>query len=115
MGKWGIKTLEKNPDYQDYIQNRRPAEKARAEELRARRMEFERKQETNEVKTFHQAITKDSERKQQILTPAQQLEMRKNVAAATSVKDALAVVDQYIFGDRTNGDADEILTSSYTY
>ena len=106
MGKFSIKKLESNPDYQDYIQNRRPAEQARAEALRAK---FAAKREVNEVKTLHHAITKDGERRQQVLTPAQQLELRNAVKSSLTIDDAVAVIDLYIFGDATNGDADEIV------
>lgn len=106
MGKWSIKSLEKTADYQDFIQNRRPAQQARDEALRAK---YGVKKNVNEVKTYHHATTPESQRTQQVLTPAQQLEMRRNVAASTSVEDALAVIDGYIFGDETNGDANEII------
>ena len=101
MGMWSIKSLEKTADYQDFIQNRRPAQQARDEALRA-------KFAVNEVKTYQHITTPESQKKQQILTPAQQLEMRRNIAASASVEDALAVVDLYIFGDATNGEADGI-------
>ena len=106
MGKWSIKNIEKSADYQDFIQNRRPAQQARDEALRAK---FAAKKSVNEAKTYQHAVTPASQKKQQILTPAQQLEMRKNIAASASVEDALAIVDLYIFGDETNGDADEII------
>ena len=108
MGKWSIKNIEKSADYQDFIQNRRPAQQARDEALRAK---FAAKKSMHESKTYQHAVTPESQKKQQILTPAQQLEMRKNVAASASVEDALAIVDLYIFGDETNGDADEIAVS----
>ena len=110
MGKkFSIKNLENNPDFQDYIQNRRPAEKARAEALRAK---WAAKREMNEVKTLHHAITKDGERRQQVLTPAQQLELRNAVKSSLTIDDAVAVIDLYIFGDETNGDADEIIRNA---
>lgn len=114
MGKWSIESLEKTADYQDFIQNRRPAQQARDAALRAK---FAAKREVNEVKTLHHAITKDSERRQQVLTPAQQLETRKNIAASASVEDALAVVDLYIFGDATNGEADgiDVMPETFTH
>jgi hypothetical protein len=108
MGKWSIKSVEKTADYQDFIQNRRPAQQSRDEALRDK---FHQKRDVNESKTYQHAVTPESQKKQQILTPAQQLEMRKNIAASASVEDALAVVDLYIFGDETNGDADEIAVS----
>ena len=106
MGKFSIKNLESNPDYQDFIQNRRPAQQARDAALRAK---WAAKREMNEVKTLHHAITKDGERRQQVLTPAQQLELRNAVKSSLTIDDAVAVIDLYIFGDATNGDADEIV------
>ena len=110
MGKWSIKSLEKTADYQDFIQNRRPAQQARDEALRA-------KFAVNEVKTYQHITTPESQKKQQILTPAQQLEMRRNIAASASVEDALAVVDLYIFGDATNGEADgvDVMPETFTH
>ena len=52
-----------------------------------------------------------------ILTPAQQSEMRKNIAASASVADALAVEDLHIFGDATNGEADgvDVMPETFTH
>ena len=91
MGRFSIKNLESNPDYQDFIQNRRPAQQVRDAALRAK---FAAKRKVNEVKTLHHAITKDSERRQQVLTPAQQLEMRKNIAASAAVEDGIDVMPE---------------------
>ena len=53
MGMWSIKSLEKTADYQDFIQNRRPAQQARDEALQA-------KFAVNEVKTYQHITTPDS-------------------------------------------------------
>ena len=53
-------------------------------------------------------VTPDRERTQQILTPAQQLEMRKRVADASDIDAALAVIDGYIFKDETDGEVNQI-------
>ena len=88
MGKCSIKSLEKTPDYQGFIQNRRPVQQAQDEALRA-------KVAVNEVKTYQHITTPNSRRTQKILTPAQQIMMRKNIAATASVEDALVVVDLF--------------------
>ena len=103
MGKFSIKNLESNPDYQDYIQNRRPAEQGTSRSVTSECA----KREMNEVKTLHHAITKDGERRQQVLP--QQLELRNAVKSSLTIDDAVAVIDLYIFGDATNGDADEVV------
>ena len=53
-------------------------------------------------------VTPDRERTQQILTPAQQLEMRKRVSEASDIQAALAVIDDYIFKDETDGEVNQI-------
>lgn len=62
----------------------------------------------SEEKTFARSVTQERERTQQILTPAQQLEMRKRVASSADIKSALAVIDGYIFGDESDGEVDSI-------
>ena len=62
----------------------------------------------SDEKTFARMVTPDRERTQQILTPAQQLEMRKRVADAADIDAALAVIDGYIFKDETDGEVDKI-------
>lgn len=65
-----------------------------------------------EEKTYSRLVTSDQERTQQILTPAQQLEMRKRVSEAGDIDAALAVIDGYIFGDESDGEVDKIITGS---
>ena len=98
MGKWGIKSLEKNPDYQDYIQNRRPVEKALAEEMR-------RKRQLHETKTL-MANQPDEDRTQKSLSPAQMLDLRNRIARSKSVDDAVQIMNKAIFGD--DGEVDKI-------
>ena len=62
----------------------------------------------SEVKTFARLDTPERQRKQQILTPAQQLEMRTRVSKAKDIKSALAIIDGYIFSDESDGEADSI-------
>ena len=98
MGKWGIKSLEANPDYQDYIQNRRPVEKAFAEEMRQKR-------ELVEMKTL-MANQPDEERSQKSLSPAQMIDLRNRIARSKSVDAAVQIMNKAIFGD--DGEVDKI-------
>ena len=43
-------------------------------------------------------------RKQQVLSPAQQLELRKNIAAATTKDEIMKLIDGAIFGDPDQGE-----------
>ena len=77
----------------------------------ARLADAREKNRKTEEKTFARVVTKDTERTQEILTPAQQREMRRRVADCPDVKSALAVIDGYIFGDETDGEVDDIDTN----
>ena len=48
------------------------------------------------------------DRKQQVLTPAQQLEMRAEIQKCKSLGEVIRVVDRYIFDRDHDGDVDAI-------
>ena len=108
-----IKNLEKNPDYQDYIQNRRPAEKARAEELRSRQRELNRKREMSEARIHYGKTLAQLDRHSDIkLNPdevvfdvpdrQQILDLRNELERITRPEDAVKVFDKIVFGDDPN-------------
>ena len=53
------------------------------------------------------AMTPLKDRKQQVLTPAQQLEMRETIQQCKSLGEVIRVVDRYIFDKDHDGEADE--------
>jgi len=67
--------------------------------------------------TFNHLTTRNEEtlmsktplkdRKQQVLTPAQQLEMREAIQKCTSLGEVIRVVDRYIFAVDHDGEVDE--------
>ena len=96
MGKYRLSELEKNPDYQHFIQVRRPQIKQQERENQERMEKLVHKRMV-ETLTMAAALP-DDERKQEILTPAQQLRMRNEVAKCQSVSAAVKVINRYIFG-----------------
>ena len=105
MGKWSIKRLENDPDYQDYIQNRRPVEKALAKEMK-------RKRQLLETKTL-MSSQPDEDRSQQSLSPIQMLDLRDRIARSKSVDDAVKIFNKAIFGD--DGEVDKININPKTH
>ena len=61
----------------------------------------------NETKSL-MSMTPLKDRKQQVLTPAQQLEMRHAISKCSSLGEVIRVVDRYIFDKDHDGDVDEI-------
>ena len=61
----------------------------------------------NETKSL-MSMTPLKDRKQQVLTPAQQLEMRDEISKCKSLGEVIRVVDRYIFDKDHDGDVDEI-------
>ena len=53
-------------------------------------------------------MTKAVNAKQQVLTPAQQLEMREAIQKCKSLGEVIRVIDRYIFDVDHDGDVDEI-------
>ena len=106
--------------YIDRVKQRHQREKERLKDRHDDQMDSARladareKNRKTEEKTFARVATKDTERSQEILTPAQQREMRKRVADCQDVKSALSVIDGYIFGDETDGEVDKIDTDPET-
>ena len=49
--------------------------------------------------------------KQQVLTPAQQLEMRGEIQKRKSLGEVIRVVDRYIFDKDHDGEVDEIVVT----
>ena len=65
----------------------------------------------NEEKSL-MAMTPLKDRKQQVLTPAQQLEMRAEIQKCKSLGEVIRVVDRYIFDKDHDGDVDAIEPAS---
>ena len=61
----------------------------------------------NEEKSL-MSMTPLKDRKQQVLTPAQQLEMRAEIQKCKSLGEVIRVVDRYIFDVDHDGDVDAI-------
>ena len=61
----------------------------------------------NETKSL-MSMTPLKDRKQQVLTPAQQLEMRYAISKCRSLGEVIRVVDRYIFDKDHDGEVDEI-------
>lgn len=57
-----------------------------------------------EAKSELWASTPLKDKKQEILTPAQQLELRKNIAAASTKDEIMKLIDGAIFGDPDQGE-----------
>ena len=53
------------------------------------------------------SMTPLKDRKQQVLTPAQQLEMRDEISKCRSLGEVIRVVDRYIFDKDHDSEADE--------
>ena len=53
------------------------------------------------------SMTPLKDRKQQVLTPAQQLEMRDEISKCRSLAEVIRVVDRYIFDKDHDGEADK--------
>ena len=108
MGKRiDIKNLAKNPDYQDFIQNRRPAQQARAEALRA---EFEQKASFSEKRHLYgKSLVQLDRHSNTKLDPdevvfdvpdrQQVLDLRRALEGISKPEDAVKVFDKIIFGD----------------
>ena len=58
----------------------------------------------NEAKSELWASTPLKDKKQEILTPAQQLELRKNIAAASTKDEIMKLIDGAIFNDPDQGE-----------
>ena len=65
----------------------------------------------NEEKSL-MAMTPLKDRKQRVLTPAQQLEMRAEIQKCKSLGEVIRVVDRYIFDVEHDGEVDEVKTAS---
>ena len=65
----------------------------------------------NEEKSL-MAKTPLKDRKQQVLTPAQQLEMREAIQQCKSLGEVIRVVDRYIFDVEHDGEVDEVKPAS---
>ena len=65
----------------------------------------------NEEKSL-MSMTPQKDRKQQVLTPAQQLEMRAEIQKCNSLGEIIRVNDRYIFDKDHDGDIDEIEPAS---
>ena len=65
----------------------------------------------NEEKSL-MAMTPLKDRKQQVLTPAQQLEMRAEMQKCKSLGEVIRVVDRYIFDVEHDGEVDEVKPAS---
>ena len=65
----------------------------------------------NEEKSL-MAMTPLKDRKQQVLTPAQQLEMRAEIQKCKSLGEVIRVVDRYIFDVEHDGEVDEVKPAS---
>lgn len=105
MGKFRLSTLEQDPDYQHYIKVVRPQEKRREEALKAKQAALHQKR-LEEALTLA-ATMPDGQRRQEILTPSQQIAMRDEVSKCQSVKAAVRCINRYIFKGDT-GEADKI-------
>ena len=105
MGKYRLSRLEQDPDYQHYIQVVRPQQKRQEAEFKAKQIALHQKR-LDEALTLA-ATMPDGERKQEILTPSQQIAMRDEVAKCQSVKAAVRCINRYIFKGDT-GEADNI-------
>ena len=115
MGKYRLSTLEQDPDYQHYIRVVRPQQKRQEAEFREKQIALHQKR-LDEALTLA-ATMPDSERKQEILTPSQQIAMRDEVAKCQSIKAAVRCINRYIFKGGT-GEADKIEIypeDQYTY
>ena len=66
----------------------------------------------NEEKSL-MAMTPLKDRKQQVLTPAQQLEMREAIQKCKSLGEVIRVIDRYIFDVDHDGDVDEIEPATF--
>ena len=110
MGKWSIKRLEKTADYQDFIQNRRPAQQERDEALRAK---FAVNRDVNEKRHQYGKTLAQLDRHSDIkLNPdevvfdvpdrQQILDLRNELERITKPEDAVKVFDKVVFGDEPN-------------